>query len=234
MKKLIFLMILVFFCSPVHSSEKREKIGEVLGKTIYRDQIKSNRNLYRQLHGLFRIPFERAFVKTHNNELQPQDWEIEYVAAYFKKKHEEKMKDEKENLLIELEIIERKLEENNLPENERKEFDSKKYYILNQLSPPRNYYYKKLLYHWKFHRFLYNKFGGGRVILEQEGLVAFDAMLKWIKFYEGKGDFKIYDSELRKEFYSYWSDMDKNSSFFLNESDLNEFIHPKWEPKRDH
>ncbi len=232
MKTVLIVTMSLFLCFPIWASEQRDMIGEVFGKPVYRDQIKRDIYLYGQLHRLFRAPFEKQFIEEHKDELKLETWEIEYVAAYYKKMHEEKMKTEKEKLMIKLQFYEKQLEKENLTESERNNFESKKEYVLMDLEPPDNSFYEYLLSHWKFHRLLYNKFGGGRVIWEQEGLVAFDAMLKWIKFHEEKGDFKILDSELHKAFYSYWTEMDENSSFFLDESDLNEFIHPEWEPIR--
>ena len=225
--------MIVFTALQVHASDKREKIGEALGKPIYRDQIDTKGYLYGQLHILFRAPFEKIFMEKYKKELEPENWELNYVKSYFVKKHEQEMKEKKEDILVKVKFYENQLKKPNLSESERKKLQSDKEYALMELEPPDDSFYKYILSHWKFHKFLYDNYGGGRVIWEQEGLVAFDAMLNWIKHHEKIGDFKIYDQSLHRAFYSYWTEMDTNSHFFLDDTKLNEFNHPEWEPVKD-
>ena len=233
MKNYILILALVIATSQVHASEVREKIGEVLGKPIYRDQIDTKRSLYSQLHWLFRSPFEKIFIEKNKKKLEPKEWELKYVKAYFINKHEEEIKEKREEILIRVKFFENQLKNPNLSEIERRKLESKKEFELMELEPPDDSFYEYILDHWKFHKFIYNNYGGGRVIWEQEGLVAFDAMLNWLNHHEKIGDFKIYDEQLHREFYSYWTEMDNNSSFFLDDKGINEFFHPEWEPVKE-
>jgi len=238
MKRIVFIIALLLLAAPLIAAEKqREKIGEVLGNPIYRDQIDEKKELYGQLHKLFRMPFQKKYLETHKHELEVKDWEIEYVANYFEKKHYEdlKKKDSELNQSLaltkkQIEDIEKKLSNKNLSGAERETLETEKNFWETMLKPPGKDFAKLLLSGWKYYRLLYDNFGGGRVIWEQEGLVAFDAMLKWLEYHEEKGDFKITDPKLHEAFYSYWKS-NENSSFFLDKQRIqSEFLHPAWEP----
>jgi hypothetical protein len=57
--------------TPLYATEKqREKVGEALGNPIYRDQIDEKKELYGQLHKLFRMPFQKKYLEAHKNELE--------------------------------------------------------------------------------------------------------------------------------------------------------------------
>jgi len=54
---------------------------------------------------------------------------------------------------------------------------------------------------WKLNRWLYKRYGG-RVIAQQLGPEAIDAMRDFLKEHEAKGDFKIHDSDLKLAFWT--------------------------------
>ncbi|HXX82173.1 MAG TPA: hypothetical protein VEI46_11530 [Thermodesulfovibrionales bacterium] len=201
MKRIVIFIILLVLATPLIAAEtKREQIGEALGNPIYRDQIDESRDLYGQLQNLFRMPFQKKYLESHKNELEVKDWEIEYVVRYFEKKHNEDLrnKDSELNQRLALtkkqvEEIEAKLSNKDLSASEREALEMEKNFWQTMLKPPGKDFAKFLLSGWKYYRLLYDNYGGGRVIWEQEGLVAFDAMLKWLKYHEKQGDFKITD-----------------------------------------
>jgi tetratricopeptide (TPR) repeat protein len=236
MRLILSLIITILFITPVQAAEKdREKIGEILGRSIYHDQINEKRDLSSELHRLFRMPFQWRYFEPYSNELEPKYAEIEYVAEYSNRKYKEDLKKGKfaylENKLQE---IEKKLEDKNLTKDENEKLTLEKETLLMILKPPGKsqgrYIAMELLSTWKFNRHLYDNFGGGRILGMQGGHVAFDAMLKWLKHHEAKGDFKIIDPELHDEFYSFWAE-NEHSNFFLDEGLIEkEFLHPEWEP----
>ena len=57
---------------------KREQIGEVLGKPVYRDQVND-----RGLPGLFFEPVSQDYLKTLHAELTPTEAEHQFAAEYF-------------------------------------------------------------------------------------------------------------------------------------------------------
>ena len=240
MKKLVIVIILLVLATPLFAAEKkREKIGEALGSPVYRDQIDESRDLYGQLYNLFVMPFQKKYLEAHKNELEVKDWEIEYVARYFEKKYNEDLKKKDSELNKQLAFtrkqvkeVEKELANKNLQPGERQELETEKKFLETMLKPPGKDFAKYSLSSWKYYRLLYDNFGGGRIIGEQEGPVPYDAMLKWLQQHEKQGDFKITDPKLHEAFYSYWKDNQK-SRFFLDKQRIqSEFLHPPWEPIR--
>ena len=238
MKRLVIGIILLVLAAPLFAAEKqREKIGEALGNPIYRDQIDKSGDLYGQLHDLFIMPFQEKYLEAHKNELEVKDWEIEYVVRYFVKRYNEDLKKKDSELNRRLAFIrkqvkeaEKKLTNKNLSAGDREKLEMEKNFLESMLKPPGKDFAGHLLSSWKYYRLLYDNFGGGRIIWDQEGLVAYDAMLKWLQAHEKQGDFKITDPELREAFYSQWKD-NENSRFFLDKRQIqSEFLHPPWEP----
>jgi hypothetical protein len=242
MKQIVLIILLFCLATPVKAADTaREQIGEVLGKPVYRDQILKTHDLYSQLQRLFRMPVQQKELVQHSKELTPRDWEIEYVADYLKKKNEEdlKQKDSELNNRMaltrkELDKVEKKLAGKDLPAGERAKLEKEKEYWQAMLKPTGQDSAKIMLSEWKYYRYLYDNFGGGRVIWSRKNLLPFDASLKWLKQHEEKGDFKITDPKLHEAFYSYWQENEK-SPFFLDELRVqSEFVHPPWEPvKKD-
>lgn len=241
MKSILMVIIALVIATPLCASgNEREKIGEALGQPIYRDQLDESRDLYGQLHKLFRMPFQKKWIEVHKQELDVNDWEIEYAVKYFEKQYNEDLKNKDSELnqrfamvKKEVEEIESKLSNKDLSAAERENLQMKKNFWESMLTPPGKDFTKRLLSGRKYYRFLYDHYGGGRVIWEQQGLVAFDAMLRWLQFHEKQGDFKITDPKLHDAFYSYWKD-NENSPFFLDEQKIQkEFLYPPWEPIKD-
>ena len=240
MKRLVIFIILLVLATPLSAAEiKREKIGEALGNPVYRDQIDERGDLYSQFYNLFIIPFQKKYLETHKDELEVTDWEIEYVARYFEKKYNDDIKKKDPELMKQLAAtrqqvkeVEKELTNKNLRPGEREALEKEKNFLQTMLKPPGKDAVKSLLSSWKYYRLLYDNFGGGRIILEQEGPVPYDAMLKWLKQHEQQGDFKITDPKLHEGFYSYWK-ANQNSRYFLDKQRTqSEFLHPPWEPIR--
>ena len=238
MKQLVIVIILLVLATPLFAAEdKREKIGEALGEPVYRDQIDERGDLYAQFYNLFIMPFQKKYLEAHKDELEVKDWEIEYVVRYFVKKYNEDLKKKDSelnqrlaNIKKRVKEVEKKLTNKDLPAGDRETLEMEKNFLETMLKPPGKDFAKHLLSSWKYYRLLYDNFGGGRIIWEQEGLVAYDAMLKWLKQHEKQGDFKIADAKLHEEFYSYWKD-NENRRFFLDKQQIqSEFLHPPWEP----
>ena len=59
---------------------------------------------------------------------------------------------------------------------------------------------------WKFYRALYRAYGG-RVIFQQAGPEPLEAMTKLLREHEMRGTFAIYDSELHRNFWAYFTTM---------------------------
>ena len=86
-----------------------------------------------------------------------------------------------------------------------------------------------MLNNWKFQRFLYDNFGGGRILWQQAGIEAFDAMHKWLLAQEKAGKFQVADAELRTTLFRYWTTQ-KHGSFLVTDKARirSEFLEPEW------
>lgn len=215
-------------------NERREQIGVVLGKPVFRDQLhteKDNPSLADELHRLFSTPLYDVYNTAHKEEVTPTEREIEFTRAYLRKEHEVEMQREGEKLRKELAEVDNELKSPGLDEESQRRLKSRRWSIESRLAPPPRFVAEYLLTQWKFQRHLYEKFGGGRVLFQQAGLEAFDAMHEFLKQHEKKGDFRIDDESLRKEFYAYWTTM--NHGAFLSDSkdSIRDFLNPAWAPK---
>jgi hypothetical protein len=64
---------------------------------------------------------------------------------------------------------------------------------------------KFLLAGWKYNTYLYDNFGGGRLLFQQAGVEAFDATHEFLKYLEKEGYFHIEDEEVRDSVFAYWT-----------------------------
>jgi len=226
----------------IRSSPVREQIGEVLGKPVFRDEIlEADRKVpdSEVLHARFLSPLVKKYQQEHQKELTPSPQEVEAMVAFSRKKDPDWEKEELEfqqNLLElkeELKKIESRLEDATLSPEQRRELENEKstgeawLEVLNT----EHFIQLVLVKHWKFERHLYDNYGRGRILWQQLGWEAFDAMHNWLKSQEDHGHFKITDPQLHRSFYRYWRDM--HHDFLINTEGDEEllrsvFLEPEW------
>lgn len=114
----------------------------------------------------------------------------------------------------------KKLEEENIPESEKKELVSDLEMFENLLNVDEELesfreregekikkmqeeLAKSFIRRWKINQALFRQYGG-RVIFQQAGPEPIDAYYKFLKEEEKKGNFKILDRRLKKEFWDYF------------------------------
>jgi hypothetical protein len=207
----------------------REQIGEVLGKPVYRDELRKDFPRVDELHRLFTSPVLAKYRMEHEKEIKPTEQELVTAQKFFDHAHAERIKDTAAGMRAELKQVEEQLAQKDLPEAEQKKLGLKKRRLEMQLNPPGRMFAEFTLTHWKFQRHLYDKFGGGRILWQQAGTEAFDAMRRWLETHEKNGSFKISDPELRKEFYHYWT-VQQHGSFLTSDKERirKTFLEPEW------
>jgi hypothetical protein len=214
--------------------ENREQIGTVLGKPVYRDQIKKGNRAAQsdQLLRLFVRPVLLKYRLIHRNELEPTQEELDFTAEHFDKLHEEELREKRPQLEKKLAEIQLKLRDNGLTEEQRSRLLDDWEIVQMDLQPKGRFMARFLLSNWKLQRHLYDNFGGGRILWQQAGLEAFDAMHNWLKAHEEKGEFKVTDPELHELLYEYWND--DHIPFVTSDKGRirTEFLEPEWAPKR--
>jgi hypothetical protein len=211
----------------------REQIGKVLGKPVYRDEIKERKgvSLEDELHRLL-SPAMQEYYKAHKAEIEPTKEELDAATVIFDTRHRERIKDEEAELRKKLKAIKDKLGQDSLSPEENEKLELDRLVIEAQLKPPGRRCAEFVLGHWKFQKHLYDNFGGGRILWQQRGQEAFDAHRKWLEHLEKQGKFEITDAELRAKFYEYWTT--KNHGAFLTDDKeriRKEFLEPEWAPK---
>jgi hypothetical protein len=221
---------------------QREQIGEVLGKPVYRDQIRTGKGVSEpdELHRLFSRPVMQKYQGAHKAEIELTNAELDAATAYFSAKHpnllDEKSRKEREQLAPAIRKrqleIEAELKREGLSDARRGELEQELAEMQPLLEPFERFFARFMLGNWKFQRHLYDKYGGGRILWQQAGLEAFDAMHEWLKAHEKKGDFKITNPQLRDQFYHYWTR--DHGPFVLKDPEAirAEFLEPEWAPKK--
>ena len=232
---LLVVVCAALVCAEPAGAGAREPIGEVLGKPVYRDEIRTDKDarLRSELHRLFSAPVLAKYRQDHQGEIEPTKEELEAATAVFQKQHRERIKDKEAGLRAQLQEVEQQLARGGLTPEARKKLEVEKQVLQAQLKPPGRDFAVFMLGNWKFQRQLYDRYGGGRILWQQAGLEAFDAMRTWLEAQEKKGEFKITDPKLRTVFYEYWM-THKHGSFLIDDPERikSEFLEPEWAPKR--
>ena len=229
----LFVLSLLL-CSPVlaHAGEApREQIGTVLGQPVYRDQLTATAGvaLSNALHNLFSHPVMQQYRAAHSKELQPTEREVSTATAHFDGWHNERLKAQDHPLKDRRREIEQTLAKPGLATEEKQRLEDERQAIDSQLRPPGRRFAGWMVANWKLQRHLYQEYGGGRILWQQAGLEAFDAMHAWLKQREKGGDFTISDPLLHEQFYAYWTTVDHGPSLSDDQRFIEqEFLNPYW------
>ncbi len=224
----------LLLCRPVLAPAEetpREQIGTVLGQPVYRDQltVKEGVALSNELHNLFSHPVMRQYRAAHRDELQPTEREVSTATAHFNGWYNERLKAQDHPLKDRRAEIEQALAKPGLTAEEKQRLEDERRAIDSRLRPPGRRFAGWMVANWKLQRHLYQEYGGGRILWQQAGLEAFDAMHAWLKQREKAGDFAISDPLLHEQFYAYWTTVEHGESLsddprFIEE----EFLNPYW------
>lgn len=205
--------------------ENREQIGTVQGKPVYRDEI-VNGNLLE----LFTNPIWAKYKQEHREAIEPTEKELESARSYFSQQHRSRLEKEggESKLREELKAIEDKLSNSKLSEEEANKLELEHSGLRSRLRPIAPGFANFILDNWKLQKHLYENFGGGRILWQQAGQEAFDAMRTWLELQEKNGEFQITDPKIRVQFYQYWN-QDHGAFLTSDEKRIREeFLQPPW------
>lgn len=204
---------------------KREQIGELFGKPVYRDELKDG-----DVHTAFFWPVSNKYREDNRVAIEPTADEVRFAADYFDRKHKERLAadGQEAQLRSRLKEVESRLLQPDLPDADEQKLVSEKSSLNARLNPPGAGFAHFMLDNWKLQKHLYDKFGGGRVLWQQAGMEAFDAMRTCLETMEKEGQFKITDPKLRAQFYEYWTR--SHGSFLIADKERirKEFLEPEW------
>jgi hypothetical protein len=204
----------------------REQIGEVGGKPVFRDEVTDA-----TLHSVFLGAALERYRETHQAEIALTEAEIQVAGEYFDRKHRERLEAAggEAKLREQMRTIETQLATPGLPEEDQQKLEMDHRRLRSQLRLPSDDGFARfVLNNWKLQKHLYENYGGGRILWQQAGLEAFDAMHRWMEAQEKAGVFKITDAALRARLYEYWT---RDHGPFLTadkERIRKEFLEPEW------
>ncbi|QDT26972.1 hypothetical protein [Gimesia panareensis] len=211
-----------------------EKIGTVMGQAVYRDQLRTGKNisLREELFRLFAHPVKEHYIKEHRKAIVPTEREISFAASWFCKDQQILRLDQKEKNMIRQQIltIEKRLKTDQLTKAEQKELKDQQTELQACLDMPCRTFAHFMLDRWKFQRHLYLTYGRGRILWQQAGIEAFDAMYRWLQDREKQGEFSIDDPRLHSEFYAYWTSQKHGAFLTGDQKRIRDFLKPKWVP----
>ncbi len=78
-------------------------------------------------------------------------------------------------------------------------------YALPEASGQRDAVLRMLIGNAKLQKYLYDAYGGGRLLFQQAGVEAFDATRRMLEAQEAEGRFAITDPQVRALAYDYWT-----------------------------
>lgn len=212
-------------------SQAREKIGELLGQSVYRDQLESTSSpwLPAKLIHIFVSPLIESYSRENEKDFAMSQQELEKALAYFRADHENKLGKNREELVNKLKEVTYKLENLKLSAENRSKLEAERNSIEFQLTAPNEVDVKSIVSYWKFQRHVYDHFGGGRLRWSKPVTVAYDATYRWLQEQEKQGKFKIYDPEIRNMLYANWTDRAfSNIMDPMDKEDLDLFFQPPW------
>lgn len=81
---------------------------------------------------------------------------------------------------------------------------------------------------WKLQIKLYEQYGGGRILWQQAGFEAFDAMRQFLEEQKKLGRLEITDPQLQETFSNYWSEPGHANFLKSDPETAKQFLHPAW------
>lgn len=230
-KHFSFVLFILIICKPFSVTAEEELVGKVLGSPVYRAQLIATDpyDIHSELQDLFAIPVLEQYLLSNLESLDPTQKEIDRFTAFYDKQHNDELKDKKKQLEKKIIKISKKLQSPTIPEKEKDNLIAELYFLKSELQPPGHNYAMFVLPQWKLQVHLYKKYGGGRILWQQSGYEAFDAMHTWLKLQEENGTILFLDKSVRSKFYHYWAEFD-HGPYLINDQAVivKEFLQPEW------
>jgi len=230
-KHFSFALFILITCQPFSVIAEKKVVGRALGSPVYRAQLVATDpyDIHAELQDLFTIPVLERYLLNNSESLNPTQEEIERFTAFYDKQHYDELKDKKRQLEKKIIKISKLLHRPTIPEKEKDDLIAELYFLKSELEPPGHNYAMFVLPQWKLHVHLYKKYGGGRILWQQSGYEAFDAMHAWLKLQENNGAILFLDKSVRSKFYHYWTEFD-HGPYLINDQAVivKEFLQPEW------
>ncbi len=174
-------------------------IGTVLGNPVYESDRNPNVSLSDDVLRLFIMPLQEDHQKQH-----PEARITEEEIAAFAKVQDKRLATQMAGYTKKLSEIELQMKDLDKESDRYQELRQQKRVVdlkirsVNEAQPVAPFF----LQHWKFQKYLYENYGGGRVLLSAFGPGAYDAQKKWLEECEQLGKFQVLDEKLREKIFA--------------------------------
>jgi len=192
MKRICSLLIAMAFITVVATSCSKGRVAQVFGKDIYladinltADQLKMVKQSYPNLSD------EEVLTKARAQKLSSLIWTP--IMDEFSKTHNvEPTEEEIESFAKSMNAM-----KSNLPPEFAKNVPKMSAEMERKVNEP-------FVKNWKISKALYGEFGGTVIFQQANPLEPVGAYRKLLETHEAKGNFKIYDEQLKQQFWEYY------------------------------
>lgn len=221
---LTLIAVLPAFADEQPSTSDRQVVVTVLGKPVYRSAGSTKKLSSTVLRPLF-----AEFQRVNKQSITPTKAELEKATRYWEQEF-----DRNPNLSVgrnrkALKEVTEKLKSGDLTDDERVELETEQARLKERLAQPMaSMMTSFFLKSWKPQKYLYENYGGGRILWQQAGVEAYDATRTWLEEQEKNGKLVFANDEVRKEVLSYWLTQDDSPFLTDDKERIQEWLEPAW------
>lgn len=186
-----------------------------------------------ELMRLFVSPLVKKFVDENKGRFDPTAEELSIQTAEFRARSQKSSEQNKARIAE----IERELAALGSADKEKRERLIRKKKFLESTHVPagsdqmEERLARGLIAVWKTQIGLYEKYGGGRILWQQSGYEAFDALRCFVEEQQKLGNLKISDPELQQKLMGYWNDPG-HANFLRDDPETTRaFLNPSWKQR---
>ncbi len=201
--------------TPPVEKKARERIGSALGKDVFRDQLKQGPPTYDEVVKLFMSPAMTEFEGKIRDKIEMTDDEVRAGVSWLTAATETRGGEAWERWQaksVELQATvdqrlaegQRELDDPATPDEQLPQLKTMLRVVPLEKTHPHASEVWFLTHNRKLEQYLFDNYGGGRIIHQQLGTEALDARRKLLLELEKAGKFEITDPALRKLAYDYW------------------------------
>lgn len=183
-----------------------------------------------ELLRLFVAPLVKKFVDENREKLEPTADELSAQTAEFKAMSQKSAEQDRARIAE----IDQKLAALAPADKEQRERLSRKKKFLESIHVPalsdemEERLARGLISAWKTQIGLYEKYGGGRILWQQSGYEAFDALRRLVEEQQKLGNLKISDPEMQQKLMGYWDDPGHSNFLRKDPETVQAFLKPSW------
>lgn len=225
-----------------------EQICEVFGKPVFRRDVVDDFEDQHKLHQVMLQPVLRRYQAAHRKELESQPSELDAAMTAFET-HQAQASEAEPIIRQAIEGYEEQLKQKDLDPAQRASLLKSKLNWERMLPPKESVPWhsiatrigrdihraqvRSMLVNRNFQKHLYENYGGGRILWQQGGSEAFDAMRNWIEARDKAKDFQVTDEKLRAQLYEYWTTHDHGTFLIRDPERIKVVIEREWTPQVD-